>query len=98
MFIYDKWSDRTLPRFVENETVMPTVLELHEGTTTAPPLLTEAELINKMDSNGIGTDATISQHIQTIQVHVKRCSPFANLFVGKNSFHISHICRIEAMQ
>jgi DNA topoisomerase-3 len=32
-------------------------------------MLTEAELIRKMDDNGIGTDATIATHIQTIQVH-----------------------------
>ncbi len=44
-------------------------LEMHEGETTAPPMLTEAELIRKMDDNGIGTDATIATHIQTIQVH-----------------------------
>lgn len=42
---------------------------MHEGETTAPPMLTEAELIRKMDDNGIGTDATIATHIQTIQVH-----------------------------
>ena len=30
--------------------------------------MTEAELIAKMDKEGIGTDATMAQHIQTIQV------------------------------
>ena len=35
---------------------------------TAPPrLMTEADLISEMDRNGIGTDATIHEHIKTIQ-------------------------------
>ncbi|CAE7367179.1 unnamed protein product [Symbiodinium natans] len=39
-----------------------------EESWTAPPLpLTEAELVDLMDRNGIGTDASIPQHIQTIQ-------------------------------
>lgn len=36
------------------------------GETNPPPLLSEADLIAKMDSNGIGTDATIAEHIKTI--------------------------------
>jgi len=47
---------------------------MNEGETTAPPMLTEAELIRKMDENGIGTDATIATHIQTIQVAVTQRS------------------------
>jgi len=45
---------------------MPTICELREGATTAPSLLTEADLVGLMDKNGIGTDATIAQHIETI--------------------------------
>lgn len=40
---------------------------MKDGETSPPTLLTEADLINKMDQNGIGTDATIHEHIKHIQ-------------------------------
>lgn len=46
---------------------MPSHLLMRESKTAPPELLTEADLIQKMDRNGIGTDATIAQHIQTIK-------------------------------
>eukprot|EP00931_Biecheleriopsis_adriatica_P048694 TRINITY_DN28146_c0_g1_i1.p1 TRINITY_DN28146_c0_g1~~TRINITY_DN28146_c0_g1_i1.p1 ORF type:complete len:365 (-),score=47.32 TRINITY_DN28146_c0_g1_i1:53-1147(-) len=38
-----------------------------ESRTQPPPLLSEADLISLMDRNGIGTDATMHEHIQKIQ-------------------------------
>ncbi|KAF9505306.1 hypothetical protein BS47DRAFT_560153 [Hydnum rufescens UP504] len=66
VYTYDKWVGHPIPEFEQGEEFMPTVCELREGTTTAPSLLTEADLVTLMDKNGIGTDATIAQHIQTI--------------------------------
>jgi DNA topoisomerase III len=37
------------------------------GKTSAPSLLKEAGLITLMDINGIGTDATIGEHIETLK-------------------------------
>lgn len=37
-----------------------------EGTTSPPRYLSETDLISLMDANGIGTDATMADHIQTI--------------------------------
>ena len=39
---------------------------MRDGHTTAPNLLTEADLVALMDRNGIGTDATIAEHIHKI--------------------------------
>ena len=40
---------------------------MDEGLTQAPLLLSESDLIGLMDQKGIGTDATIAEHIQKIQ-------------------------------
>jgi DNA topoisomerase-3 len=40
---------------------------MRDSRTQAPPLLSESDLITLMDKNQIGTDATIAQHIETIQ-------------------------------
>ncbi|KAI8926917.1 DNA topoisomerase [Entophlyctis helioformis] len=41
-------------------------LDMRHGTTSRPAMLTEAELITLMDKCGIGTDATIHEHIKKI--------------------------------
>ncbi|TBU45786.1 DNA topoisomerase [Dichomitus squalens] len=66
VFPYDKWADKELPQFQEGEAFVPTECRLDEGQTSKPKLLTEADLVSLMDEHGIGTDATIAQHIQTI--------------------------------
>ena len=68
VFIYDKWDDTTeLPKFTRGETFQPTEAMMTEGKTSPPNYLTEADLIALMDANGIGTDATMAEHIQKIQ-------------------------------
>ena len=40
---------------------------MNQGETSAPSLLTEADLITLMEKHGIGTDATHAEHIETIK-------------------------------
>ncbi|PFH35125.1 DNA topoisomerase family protein [Besnoitia besnoiti] len=67
VYPYEQWTGTRLPRFLVNEQVMPSSILMNEHYTEPPPLLTEADLIDLMDKNGIGTDATMHDHIRTIQ-------------------------------
>ena len=68
VYPYEKWtSSQPLPMFAMHETFEPTEANITEGETTAPGYLTEPELISLMDANGIGTDATMAEHIVKIQ-------------------------------
>ena len=68
VYPYEKWtSSQPLPRFNLHETFEPTEANMTEGETTAPGYLTEPELISLMDANGIGTDATMAEHIAKIK-------------------------------
>ncbi|KAG5919766.1 hypothetical protein E4U42_006424 [Claviceps africana] len=68
VFIYESWNNTTeLPKFTRGETFEPSEALMTEGKTSPPNYLTEADLIALMDANGIGTDATMAEHIQKIQ-------------------------------
>ena len=68
VYPYEKWnSSQPLPRFSLHETFEPTEANITEGETSPPGYLTEPELISLMDANGIGTDATMAEHIAKIK-------------------------------
>ena len=48
VYPYDKWSSKEIPEYSLGETFDPTSIDLNEGETTAPPLLSEADLITLM--------------------------------------------------
>ena len=66
VYIYDRWATHEVPEFREKEEIEPRETEITEGQTTRPGFLTEPELIGLMDLNGIGTDATMAEHIAKI--------------------------------
>ena len=68
VYPYDKWeSSQNLPRYSVGEIFEPKEATMQDGKTTAPSYLTEPELIGLMDANGIGTDATMAEHIAKIK-------------------------------
>jgi DNA topoisomerase-3 len=68
VYPYDKWENsQQLPQYTVGEVFEPTEANMHDGQTSAPSYLTEPELIALMDVNGIGTDATMAEHIAKIQ-------------------------------
>ena len=67
MYIYEKWSDKEIHLYQEGQVFMPTSIDMVQEETSAPQLLTEADLISLMDKYGIGTDATHAEHIDTIK-------------------------------
>ena len=68
VYKYTKWADKSMPTFQEGDELKPSSLTMREGKTTPPSPLTEADLIAQMDEHGIGTDATIHEHIKNIQL------------------------------
>eukprot|EP00967_Tisochrysis_lutea_P087996 scaffold124615_cov30-Tisochrysis_lutea.AAC.7 len=66
VYTYEKWTGRKIPAYYEGEQFEPTALHMREGRTSPPEPLTEPELISLMDEQGIGTDATIAEHIKKI--------------------------------
>ncbi len=66
IYRWEKWSGTQLPLLQEGQAFSIDKLELVAGKTQPPPLLTEADLLAKMDAHGIGTDATMADHIKTV--------------------------------
>ena len=68
VYVYDKWeSSQQLPNFRVGEEFEPKEGNVKDGQTSPPGYLTEPELIALMDANGIGTDATMAEHIAKIK-------------------------------
>ncbi|KAI4237255.1 MAG: hypothetical protein LQ349_001992 [Xanthoria aureola] len=68
VYPYDRWeSSQQLPQFTVGETFEPSEANMTDGETSSPGYLTEPELISLMDANGIGTDATMAEHIAKIK-------------------------------
>ncbi|CAK9208461.1 unnamed protein product [Sphagnum troendelagicum] len=66
VYCYDSWGASTIPNFEVGQQFVPTRLTLDVSKTQPPTLLTEADLINLMDKAGIGTDATMHDHIKKL--------------------------------
>lgn len=68
VYPWAKWEDtKRLPELHLNQDCCLSKAEMKSGFTSEPKPMTESELIMLMDANGIGTDATIADHIEKIQ-------------------------------
>ncbi|RNF06039.1 putative DNA topoisomerase III [Trypanosoma rangeli] len=78
IYPYERWHSTCLPVYEQGEHFAPTDVTLEQHRTVPPPHLTETALIALMDEHGIGTDATIAQHIKTVldRGYVKREGSF----------------------
>lgn len=71
IYPYVSWtstsSDSSLPLVTVGQRLPVSAVVIKEGRTEAPECLSESELLSLMDKEGIGTDATMHEHIKTIQ-------------------------------
>ncbi|XP_028267371.1 DNA topoisomerase 3-alpha [Parambassis ranga] len=67
VYPYDRWSTKLIPVYEQGSQFQPSAIEMVDGQTSPPQLLTEADLISLMEKHGIGTDATHADHIETIK-------------------------------
>jgi DNA topoisomerase III len=66
VYKYEKWAEQEIAPFRQGEVLPIEEYLMKDGKTSAPLLLSESDLITCMDKNGIGTDATIHEHIKKI--------------------------------
>ncbi|XP_021810979.1 DNA topoisomerase 3-alpha isoform X1 [Prunus avium] len=66
VYRFESWGGSLLPTYEVGQQFVPTTLTLDSGVTRPPPLLSEADLLSCMDKEGIGTDATMHDHIKKL--------------------------------
>jgi hypothetical protein len=68
VYRYTTWGGTEVPALQPGDTFTPAELSLRSGQTEPPPKLSERDLLSLMDRFGIGTDATVAEHIARQQV------------------------------
>ncbi|XP_027335440.1 DNA topoisomerase 3-alpha isoform X2 [Abrus precatorius] len=66
VYHFESWGGSMIPTYTVGQQFVPTTLTLDSGVTRPPPLLSEADLLSCMDKEGIGTDATMHDHIKKL--------------------------------
>ncbi|XP_056168081.1 DNA topoisomerase 3-alpha isoform X3 [Syzygium oleosum] len=66
VYRFESWGGSVIPTYVPGQQFIPTNLTLDSGVTRPLPHLSEADLLNCMDKAGIGTDATMHDHIKKL--------------------------------
>ncbi|KAG8383914.1 hypothetical protein BUALT_Bualt04G0063600 [Buddleja alternifolia] len=66
VYRFETWGGSMIPTYNYSQQFTPTTLTLDSGVTRPPPLLSEADLLGCMDKAGLGTDATMHDHIKKL--------------------------------
>ncbi|KAK8951975.1 hypothetical protein KSP39_PZI003183 [Platanthera zijinensis] len=66
VYRFESWGGVVIPTYTTGQQFIPTTLTLDPGMTRPPPLLSESDLLSCMDKAGIGTDATMHDHIKKL--------------------------------
>ncbi|XP_075081423.1 DNA topoisomerase 3-alpha isoform X4 [Nicotiana tabacum] len=66
VYRFESWGGSVIPTYTFGQQFIPRSLTLDSGVTRPPPLLSEADLLGCMDKAGIGTDATMHDHIKKL--------------------------------
>ncbi|KAF8089502.1 hypothetical protein N665_0503s0003 [Sinapis alba] len=66
VYRFESWGGSVIPVYEKGQQFIPTRLTLDSSVTRPPPLLCEADLLSCMDKAGIGTDATMHDHIKKL--------------------------------
>jgi len=56
VYPYEEWNAKGIHMYQSGQTFEPTSIEMIDGVTSPPQLLTEADLIALMEIHGIGKD------------------------------------------
>ena len=81
IYPFEKVKESPLPDLKPSDKLMIVRVEVRENETKPPPYLSESELLKLMRMYGIGTDATMQDHIHTnivrgyFRIFKKRCIP-----------------------
>lgn len=106
MYKYDKWSDKTLPAYVEGETLADYNLRIADGTTQPPQLLNEGFFFHRTVVSVI-THYSEDNCFQFFRVRGMRLLPFnlADLIalmekfgIGTDATHADHIEKIKVFR
>ncbi len=81
IYPYERYSERKLPELHKGQILKIVKVEVKENETKPPPYLSESELLKLMRKYGIGTDATMQEHIHTnvirgyFRIRNRQCIP-----------------------